>query len=81
MTAFRCALAVITLRNRPDKEAFALLQQPVWLSSKWGVLDCIAPTDEAGHSKEETTQEWELQWPEGVVRQACDRTFAGSNLG
>lgn len=48
-------LAVITLRNRPDKEAFALLQQPFWLRAG-GVLDCAAPTDEAGHGERQKTE-------------------------
>lgn len=51
-------LAVIKLRNRPDKEAFALLQQPFWLSAELGVLDCTAPTDEAGHGEKQKTGSW-----------------------
>lgn len=43
-------LAVITLRNTLDKEAFALVQQPFCLTVDLGVLDGASLTDEAGHS-------------------------------
>lgn len=53
-------LALITLQNRADKEAFALLQQPFWLSANgWSV------TDEAGHGEKQKKEDWELRQSRG----------------
>lgn len=75
-------LAVITLRNRSDKEAFALLQQPFWLSAEMGVLDCTAPTDETGWTQweaEDTRLRAAAAW--WVYRQTCDLKFTASDSG
>ena len=61
MTGFRCAGCNHAEKQRPDKEAFALLQQPFWLSAELGVLDCTAPTDEACEKRR--TEDWEPQQP------------------
>lgn len=56
MTGFRCACCNHAEKQRPDKEAFALLlQQPFWLRTELGVLDCTAPSDEAGHGEKQKT--------------------------
>lgn len=68
-------LAVITLRNRADKEAFALLQQPFWLSAEVRVLDCAAPTDEACHGEKQETEDCELLQPGGSRNRHVTRSL------